>query len=380
MEKQIKNGAPELFFNRTDSGEVVIAGFATKCVSSNVRCANIVWESTELGYGVGKEGDVVLVEVVSDIGSRQYLENQLGVNRRLYKGDRFVGVLANRHSGTEESGDVPPEGINIQVGTELHLLSTSGLVGISTNIPATMGQKPLQLKVLGIVAQDGLPLDLLDLCGPQDDVVNPSAPIIVVGGTSSDVGKTTTSAGLIRVLSQKGLRVAATKISGTGNLQDVFLLHDAGAKIWFEFPDVGLPSTYTSPARFRKGIYTLLNRINAQKPDVIIAEAGGDIIEANIPTFLSDPAIAKYIKAIMMVPGDVLGMIGSINYAQKLIPDVPIFFTDPKEKNAFTTRIRVGQVLPGFDLFNSLDLEEVEQVLRKILPDLAYGQKDSEKK
>jgi len=57
-----------------------------------------------------------------------------------------------------------------------------------------------------------------------------------------------------------------------------------------------------------------------------------------------------------------------------------IFFTDPKEKNAFTTRIRVGQVLPGFDLFNSLDLEEVEQVLRKILPDLAYGQKDSEKK
>lgn len=349
-------------------GNVKIAGLEVKCISSNVRLLDIPWDSLKVIPGKGNEGNLVLVEVLAGSGSRKYLENQQGVNQRLYKGDKFIGVLANRYSGTEESGGVPSEGVDIYEGLELHLLSTSGIIGIITGIPPTMVQKPLHLKAFGLVAtKGGKPIDLLELSGYHHKTLSSSAPIIIVCGTSSEIGKTTTSASLIRSLYTKGMCVAGTKIAGTGNMQDVFSLRDAGAVIWLEFPDVGLPSTYTNPERFTKGIYTLLNCINAAKPDIIVAEAGGDPIEANIPTFLANPALMKYVKAFVIVAGDVMGMMGTVSYLHKFAPNTPIFLTDPKDRNPHATRQRVKVVLPGLPIFNSLNLTEVKGIIEQIL-------------
>lgn len=345
---------------------VEIGGITVKCVVSNVRRPDIPWASFQLVYGKGREGNLVVVEAKTSYGFRVEVENQRGRDERIYQGDRFVAVLANRHSGTSESGDVPADGIDIQEGQELHLLSAGGVVGIKSGVPAR-GQDLLTLKPLGLVSVNGKPVNLIELSGGHHEMLGPSAQIIMVCGTSAEVGKTTTSAGLIRALIGEGLQVAGTKFSGTGRMRDILSLRDAGAMPWLDFPDVGLATTYTSTESFTKGIYTLFNYINAGNPDIIIAEAGGDPIEANVPTFLQNPALMKNVKAIVLVAGDVMGMMGSITYLHKYVPDIPIFLTDPKGRNPVTTRERIAHELPGFTIFNSLNPVEVQTVARQIL-------------
>lgn len=108
---------------RSVDNRVEIEGLDVKCVSSNVRPADLPWRDFQLISGIGREGNLVVVEAMADDGVRTSIENQFGRDERIYKGDRFVAVLANRHSGTSESGDVPEEGINICGGAELHLLA-----------------------------------------------------------------------------------------------------------------------------------------------------------------------------------------------------------------------------------------------------------------
>lgn len=268
---------------------VEIEGISIKCVASNIRRSDINWGGMKLIQGRGMEGNLVAVEALGNTGSRNQVENQQGRDERIYQGDKFVGVLANRHSGTSESGGIPDEGINITPDLELHLLAAGGIVGVNTGIPPRMRQEPFRLKPLGLIAtQEEKPLDLVELSGGNHEMLNPSAPIVMVCGTSAEVGKTTTSAGLIRALKDQGLEVAGTKFAGTGRMRDILNLRDAGAFPWIDFPDVGLPTTYTNEERFTKGTYTLFNWINSgePKPDIIVAEAGGNPIEANIPTFL----------------------------------------------------------------------------------------------
>ncbi|MDO8610140.1 MAG: hypothetical protein Q7R95_06305 [bacterium] len=353
--------------DRLTGSKIEVGGVEVKFIGSNIRRSDIPWDSLQLMTGIGKEGNLVVVEAMSDDGFRIAVENQQGRDVRVCKSDRFVSVLANRHSGTSESGDVPPEGIDIQEDTELHLLSAGAVVGIITGMPSRAGKNPMFLKTLGLVAKDGKPLDLIELCEPHHEKLNPSAPIIMVCGTSAEVGKTTTSVGIIRALNNGNTKVAGTKFSGTGRMRDILALRDAGAFPWLDFPDVGLATTYTSPKRYIKGMYTLFNLINEGKPNIIIAEAGGDPIEANIPTFLANNEFMKNVIAIVIVAGDVMGMMGTVNYLKKFKFKIPFFLTDPKDRNSFTTRDRVRQFLPGIPIFNSLDPEETRKAVEQML-------------
>lgn len=351
------------------TGQLIeIGGISVKCIASNIRRPVEDWNTDiRLVQSIGREGDLIAVEALSDSGSTTRVENQTGRDERIYRGDKFVGVLANRFSGTSESGEVPKEGIKLCDDTIVHLLSTGGVIGINTGIPHRMRQEPFALRPLGVLHKGDKPLNLTEICGPWHESLRPSAPIILVCGTSAEVGKTTTSAGLIRALIGEGLQVAGTKFSGTGRMRDILSLRDAGAMPWLDFPDVGLATTYTSPERFTKGVYTLFNYVNAGNPDIIVAEAGGDPIEANIPTFLQNPELMKNVKAIVLVAGDVMGMMGSIAYLHKYAPYIPIFLTDPKGRNPATTRERVVHELPGFTIFNSLNPAEVQTVARQII-------------
>jgi len=316
--------------------------------------------------GLGHEGNLVLVEVASDTAFRMEVEDRQGIDRLLKKGDHFIGVLASRHSGTSESGDVPETGIRIDDGIELHLLSAGGVVGISSGMPAG-GHKPMSLKAVGLVTDSNGVVDIFDAYGAHDAELNATAPVILVCGTSAEVGKTTSAAGLIGALSRCGLSVAATKLTGTGRRRDIDKLRDAGAHEAMDFPEIGLATTYTSPDRFMAGTYTLLNRLNASKPDIIVAEAGGDLIEANVPTFLASAALMHGVKAIVIVAGDVMGMMGAVSYIRKYAPEAAIYLTEPKGRNPITTRERVMYELPGLTIFNSLSVTELDTVARKIL-------------
>ncbi len=346
-----------------------IEGIPIQCVTSNVRTEGIDWGSMTLVQEPAAEGSLVLVEAMGDTGSKVQVENPYGRDERVYKTSKFVGVLANRHSGTSETGEVPDEDVVIGPSTELHLLAPSGILGVVTAIPPGLVQEPFRLKPLGLVASpDGKPLDLVELSGGHDDSLNPSAPIVMVCGTSAEVGKTTAAAGLIRAMSAQGARVAGAKFSGTGRTRDILSLRDAGAYPWADFPEVGLATTYTSAERFTSGTYTLFNRLNADPsaPDLIVAEAGGDPIEANVPTFLKDPALMSNVQAVVIVSGDVMGMMGTVSYLRQFT-DAPLFLTDPKGRNPLSTRERVRQELQSIPIFNPLDRAEVSLAAQQIM-------------
>lgn len=349
-----------------------VGGIPVKLIASNIRHRSINWEQMEVAEGVGQEEDLVVVEAVSNTGTRNQVENQYGRDERVYQEDRFLAVLANRHTGTSESGDVPIEGIAINEDTELHLLAAGGIVGRISGIPPHLRQEPFRLKPLGLVYQDGQKVNLADLYGPWDEAMKPSAPMIVIFGTSAEVGKTTTAAALIRTIKRMGLQVAGSKFAGTGRMRDILSLRDAGAYPAMDFPDVGLASTYTSAERFTPAVYTLFNRINSYRPHVIITEAGGDPIEANIPTFLANQNLMQNVKALVLVAGDVMGMMGAYMYLRQYT-DVPVFLTDPKDRNPVTTRQRVAKEV-GLPIFNSLNPKEVEETVSELIKIIANQQ------
>ncbi len=350
------------------TGQLIeVGGVWVKCIASNIRRPAKEWNiGIKLVQSIGREGDLVAVEALSDSGSTTHVENQTGRDESIYKGDKFIGVLANRFSGTSESGGVPQEGIEFCEDTVVHLLATGGVIGINTGIPQRLFQHPFALKPLGILHKDGKPLNLNDICGPWDKSLHQSAPIVLVCGTSAEVGKTTTAASLIRALRLEGIKAAGTKFAGTGRMRDILTLRDAGAFPWLDFPDVGLATTYTGSERFTRATYTLFNYINSGNPDIIVAEAGGDPIEANIPTFLTDEELMRNVTSIIMVAGDVMGMMGAVDYLRRCTT-APIFLVDPKDRNSVTTRERIKQVLPGMPIFNSLRIQEVQKIAQEIL-------------
>jgi hypothetical protein len=346
---------------------IEIDGHSIKSVCSNIRRTDVAWSDLRIvPEALGQEGDLVLAEVLSDTGSTTRVENQYGRDEKVIQGDKIVGVLANRHSGTSESGGIPDRGLVLFEGIELNLLSTGGVIGIATGVPAHMGREPTRLRSLGLLGRGDVHMNLEDLCGQGHEKLGPSAPIILVLGTSAEVGKTTTSASLIRAFKDVGKNVAGTKIAGTGRMRDLLSMRDAGAFPWIDFPDAGLATTYTSAERYTPAIYKLLNLINSADPDLIIAEAGGDPIEANVPTFLSNPEIMRHVKSTIVVPGDIMGAMGTLQYLQRFNISENIFITDPKGRNTFSSRQRMRAELPGIPLFNSLDPVEVGNVQRQI--------------
>ena len=350
------------------TGQLIeIGGVSVKCIASNIRRPAKDWNiGIRLEQSIGREGDLIAVEALSDSGSTTHVENQTGRDEHLYRGDRFIGVLANRFSGTSESGGIPEEGIEFCEDTVVHLLATGGVIGINTGIPQRLFQQPFALKPLGILHKDDKPLSLNELYSPWHESLHQSAPIVLVCGTSAEVGKTTTAASLIRAFRLEGVKVAGTKFAGTGRMRDILTLRDAGAFPWLDFPDVGLATTYTGAERFKKATYTLFNYINAENPAIIVAEAGGDPIEANIPTFFTDEELMRYVTSIVIVAGDVMGMMGSVDYLRRYTT-APMFLVDPKDRNTVTTRERIKQVLPGMPIFNSLQIKEVQKIAQEIL-------------
>ncbi len=352
-----------------------VAKYSVRCIASNIRPKDSInWKQMQITEGVGYEGNLVIGQV-DTVDARKEMEHLKGdeiIDIPLLPGDVIVGVLANRHSGTSEYGEVPHDGISINHGTVIDLIAAGGVIGKCLGVPKQLGDTPTRVKAIGLLTQgDGKPADIRDFFPPWETELQPSAPLILSLGTAAEIGKTTTSTKLIEELREQGTgRVAASKLAGTGRKRDIAALKKAGAIITYDFPDIGLPTTYTSPERFIPATYTLLNKLNREgQPEIIVAECGGDIIEGNIPTLLQDTNIMKYVTAIIHSSTDVLSIMGSIMLYEKwnILGRIPIYLTYPIKRNYFAIKARLdeqGIVLPIFDPLNNDDRKSiVEQLL-----------------
>ena len=346
-----------------------------KAVASNVRAldrARLAACSVDSDWPAA-EGVVLLLQTLADAGSIRSLENQQGREVALYRGDRFVGVLAHRRSSTSEYGEVPP-GVGPGAPRELDLLSHGGVVGRGLSIPPARAAGGFtRVRVLGALAQQGRALRLRDLCGcppePGPDAPprrrQPAVPTLLVCGSAAEVGKTTTCAALIRALKRRGLVVGAAKLTGTGRLRDILAMRDAGADHALDFPELGLATTYTAAQPVLEAAREILGRLDASGCQVVVAELGGDIIEANADALLADPRIAGRCRAIVHVAGDVLGILGAAALYRRFGLRQPIQPTLPKGRNPLGTVERLREF--GWDALDALDAAACDAYVERLL-------------
>lgn len=342
-----------------------IAGLPMKAICSNIRRQDVDWNQYEgASSGVGNEGDIVIARALGDTGSTVHVEDQQGREVRLFAGDHFMGVLGNRHSSTSEYGNLP-KGLPISVNTQLDLLCYGGILGQGVCVPNTKSTKTFfAVQIAALLKNGDRNLSLQALYPEWDQELLPSAPIIFNCGTAAEIGKTTSSSSIIRALKRRGLKVGATKLAGTGRFRDLLALRDSGADAYYDFPDVGLASTYTSATRTYYSTVSLLNKLNREQVDVIVAEMGGDIIEANIPRILQDEEIMKSAAGIIHSSSDVLGIIGSLQQYKAFRVNAPIKLTLPKDRNNAGTRERLKQ--RGLFAFNTLNDEDCDRIVEEL--------------
>lgn len=223
---------------------------------------------------------------IRDTGVHRDYEIELADGRlaRAVAGDCLIGALGRRaatlqvvgdwqalpvaRSGPEE-GEPPP--------LDMDLLSMAGVLGRCTSV-SPFARPLAPLTYLGHVRRQGRPVTMGDFA-PTGAAGSLEAPVVLVIGTSMDAGKTLAAARIIRLLTHRGLKVAATKLTGVGRYRDVLAMSDAGARWILDFVDAGLPSTVVPVEDFESATVCLLARLGSLGADVVVAEAGASPLE-----------------------------------------------------------------------------------------------------
>lgn len=341
---------------------VVIRLSDLTCITSSIRSLDLTTGQTADTFhimpGIGKFGSVILGSVVS-VGSNTKVENQEGERIALLPDDLVIGVIGNRYSTESFYGTVSPAGIDIPTEEPIDLLSAGGVVGICESYPAYMGH-PTMLQVLGLIAQDGKSVNLLSQLRTAQQLMC-NCPLILIAGTAAAVGKTTFATKLIEFLVKTmHWHVAATKLAGAGEYEDLLSLRKAGAEPVENFVDAGLPTTYDVPDHLVvPTIKGVLNRLSEKQPDVIVAELGGDILGASVPEILADPEILAITEALILIPSDVVAAYGAIAVLKETGFSGPVYFGQPIKKNPKVSQERARTLLkrPMFDCMEKEDLD-----------------------
>lgn len=344
--------------------------FNIKVISSNIRNKNIITNDLDVSEGLGYEGDIVLLKVLSNKGSYTEIQNQDGWNVKLFKDDYFISVLGNRESSTFLVGGIPEQGIRIKKGLELSTLSGAAIIGKCYSAPDYLEGIALPVDVIGLIQKENININIKDFAPKWINFLPKTAPQIMILGASSETGKTILSAKLINMFTKKDkLKVASAKIAGTGFYKDILKHKNAGAEPALDYVDVGLVSTYTSPEKYVKAIKTLLNEINKLNPNILIIEAGGDVIWANVPTYLQDKEITQSIVAFVIAPNDIMGVFGILQFLARWgLKHIPVFVSMPLRNN-LGSKLRLQKLtgIKGYNINDDDELEDLVSELRKIL-------------
>lgn len=342
-----------------------------RCAASDTRLSG-PFDVYQVTPRTGYEGDVVVVRACSDRGAYAEVETLGGRSEQLHAGDAFLGVLANRQSLVYLNGAVPKDGIAVAPGTNLHLLSNGGIVGRCLECPPYL-PGPLELDCLGVLVHEGTTVNTIRRARQIATTANtattvPHRPLILVAGSVTDIGKTTLTARLIANLThRRSLRVAGAKLAGTGCLEDVLLHRDAGAEWIADFPDFGLPSTYTSPANYSRAIDAQLRDLSGHGPDVIVAELGGDLLWANIPTLFAMPQIRAALIGVVVIPSDVLAALGvrSLVEGWGVDPGLVLWCIPPRcNALSFRQRMEVHRLGP---LYDTRSLDDIDMLAATVV-------------
>jgi hypothetical protein len=259
-------------------------------------------------------GDVIAVRALTDSATYNMLELPTGRLAKINPGDLLLGVLGRRRALKGFVGDVPE---SVQAGDHLHLLNMGGVIGLCTGHHSSLGDA-IQVEVIGLVCdEDGVVLNIADVALPSQTTLGPTAPLVLIAGTSMNCGKTYAATELIKQAARAGFRVAAAKLSGVACLRDTLNMADHGAIITASFLDCGLPSTVDAGdlAPVAKAIIARLNETN---PDLIVIEMGDGILGGySVETIFDDRELREATAALVFCASDYVGAWGGLELLRR---------------------------------------------------------------
>lgn len=251
-------------------------------------------------------GDLVLARV-AEIGQHKRVELATGRRAALYVGDEILVAYGGRYAPDQFEADVPPDlsycqlvaggGLAARVVTaHLDMDDATGIVPIGLIADSTG-------RLLNV--RDGA---LIPRAGGQTRPLT-----FVVAGTSMNSGKTTTVAAIAHGLAAAGLRVGATKVTGTGAGGDPYLFTDAGAAEVLDFTDAGYASTYRVPVPELAQAFVLLHgELAARGVDVIVVEIADGILQQETSALLRESAVVERTDGMVFAAGDALGAVTGV--------------------------------------------------------------------
>jgi hypothetical protein len=259
----------------------------------------------------GGEGDVCAFELPR-AAVPITVESPTGRVMTIVPGDAFLATPGYRAARLWAVGSIPAGGL--VPGNDYWVLSDSGVVG------ELISRSALEMGHLGRVRYLGA------VCGNRGETLNirqfavagfggtdHNAPVYLIIGTSSEVGKTTAGVAVLRALRMQGHRtVVALKASGTSSFTEIARYLDFGAAEAFDCIDLGLPTTYPVG---RKGIseifFNALDFCLSLPADALVVECAGDPVSANAPELLSCLKARRSDVKIVLAAADALGAMGA---------------------------------------------------------------------
>jgi hypothetical protein len=289
-----------------------------------------------------EEGVVVAVRVLDDKSTYNQLELPTGRMAQIKKGDVIAGALGHRQALFGYAGHLPER---LAPGDRVHLLNMGGVLGICDSESPDFGP-PFDCEVLGAVltfpflgerigvaARIGVePLDpaaALDVRG---------VPVVALVGSCMNCGKTAAAMALVRQLSHEGLTVDGFKATGVSLRRDVLALEDAGARTTGIFTDLGVVAT--TAANAAAVARTLLTRLAAGRPDILVAELGDGLLGAyGVDAILADAEIRAALTAVVLAANDPVAAWGGVRMLRERFGIEPVAVTGPATDNLAGTRI-----------------------------------------
>ena len=259
----------------------------------------------------GGEGDVCAFELPREAPPIT-VESPAGRMMTIAPGDAFLATPGYRQARRWAVGSIPPGGL--VPGNDYWVLSDSGVVGELSSRSVFEMQHLGRVRYLGAVyGEHGETLNIRQFSVAPPSGTDHNAPMYLILGTSSEVGKTTAGVAVLRALRLQGRRtVVALKATGTSSFLELARYLDFGAAEAFDCIDFGFPTTY--PAGRREIIDIFSNSLDfclSLPADALLVECAGDPVSANAPQLLSCLKSRRSDLKIIVAAADALGGLGA---------------------------------------------------------------------
>lgn len=249
-------------------------------------------------------GDLILARI-EKLGHHQKLETPHGRRAQLYDGDEIIVAYGERYAPDQFEAVIPSD-----LGS-CDLVAGGGVAGRVLSKHSKI-RSATQIVPLGLIGDaHGFPLNLAQFALVHRLLPSERPRVIAVAGTSMNAGKTTAAAGIIHGLVRAGLKVAATKVTGTGSGGDVWSMVDAGAQPVIDFTDMGHASTAgLELADAERTAISLIAHSADGHPDIIVVEFADGLLQRETAALLTSARILAAIDGVLFAAPNALSAVG----------------------------------------------------------------------